>query len=101
MAAVIDNLLDAKQACLRFRVYLIPRNRQNFVLIFIRALKTFLSDSMIIAVSYTHLDVYKRQESMLLKFIPGLFGRGPLFSTKTDISAVPPTAIISDSSQWQ
>ena len=32
---------------------------------------------------------------MLLKFIPGLFGRGPLFPTKTDVSTVPSTAIIS------
>ena len=32
---------------------------------------------------------------LLLKFIPGQFGRGPLFLTKTDVSAVPSTAIIS------
>ena len=32
---------------------------------------------------------------MLLKFNPELFGRAPLFSTKSDISAVPSTAIIS------
>ena len=53
-------------------------------------------------VSYTHLDVYKRQvlryrqqsSSLLLKFLPGLFGRGPVFSTKPDVSAVLSTAIV-------
>ena len=34
-------------------------------------------------------------ESMLLKFLGGLFGRGPVFSTNIDVSAVPSTAIIS------
>ena len=48
-------------------------------------------------------DVYKRQvlrypqqrSSLLLKILPGLFGRGPMFSAKPDISAVPLTSIIS------
>ena len=33
---------------------------------------------------------------MLLKFLPGLFGRGPMFSAKPDVSAVLSTAIISE-----
>ena len=33
---------------------------------------------------------------MLLKFLPELFGRSPMFSEKLDFSAVPSTAIISE-----
>ena len=39
-------------------------------------------------------------KSMLLKFIPSLFGHGPLFLTKTDVSIVPLTAIISVNSSY-
>ena len=39
-----------------------------------------------------------RQErsSSLLKFLPGLFSRSPMFSAKPDVSAVPSTAIIGE-----
>ena len=55
-------------------------------------------------VSYTHLDVYKRQvlryrqqsSSLLLKFVPGLFGRSPSFLAKPDVSKVLSTGIISE-----
>ena len=36
----------------------------------------------------------------LLKFIPGAFGRGLLFSTKTDVLTVPSTATISVNSSF-
>ena len=40
---------------------------------------------------------YRQQRSsLLLKFLPGLFGRGPKFSAKPDVSAVLSIAIISE-----
>ena len=40
---------------------------------------------------------YRQQRSSsLLKFLPGLFSHSTMFSEKTDVSAVPSTAIISD-----
>lgn len=41
------------------------------------------------------LNSAEEMMEMLLKFIPGLFGRGPLFLIKTDISTVTSTDIIS------
>ena len=39
---------------------------------------------------------YRQQiSSSLLKFLPGLFSRSPMFSAKPDVSAVPTTAIVS------
>ena len=53
-------------------------------------------------VSYTHLDVYKRQvlryrqqrSSFLLKLLPRLFSRSQMFSAKPDVSAVPSTCLL-------
>ena len=40
---------------------------------------------------------YRQQRSSsLLKFLPGLFSRSPMFSAKPDFSAVASTAIISE-----
>ena len=40
---------------------------------------------------------YRQQRSsFLLKFLPGVFSRSPMFSAKPDVSAVPSTAIVSE-----
>ena len=40
--------------------------------------------------------VIGNEEVKELKFLPGLFGRGPVFSEKPDVSAVPSTPIFSE-----
>ena len=36
------------------------------------------------------------KSNLLLKFLPGLFGRGPMFYAKSGVSAVPSTAVINE-----
>ena len=42
------------------------------------------------------LHYRQKKSSLLLKLFPGLFGQGPMFYDKLDVSAVPSPAIISE-----
>ena len=42
------------------------------------------------------LCYWQQRSSLLLKFLPGRFSCGPMFSGKPDVSSVPSTAIISE-----
>ena len=50
----------------------------------------------VICLLYTSLRYRQQRSSFLLKLLPRLFSRSPLFTAKPDFSAVPSTAIISE-----
>ena len=45
---------------------------------------------------YVYYVIGNKEVVFLLKFLPGIFGRSPMFSTKPDVSAMPLTSIISE-----